>query len=91
MSDLSVTLEAPLDGFVEEQVRSGAYPDAAAVVRDALGRLREAAAEEAAKEARFRGLIQEALDSVERGEVIRVEDLRAFFDALEAEVEAAAR
>ena len=76
MGDVSVTLEAPLDRFVEEQVRSGAYPDAAAVVRAGLDRLREVAEVEDAREARLTALLQEGLDDLDAGRFERVDDVR---------------
>lgn len=83
MSDLSLVLDAPLDRFVKEQVRSGAYPDAAAVVRAGLDRLREEAeAVEAAKEARFRALLQVGLDDLEAGRFERVDDVGAWLKTL---------
>lgn len=88
MTALKVTLPEPLDQFVEDQVRSGAYPDAEAVVRAGVALLRDDAEAEAAKEVRFQRLIQEGLDELDRGEGIEVTDLEAFFDEIMAEVEA---
>lgn len=44
----SFTLGADLDGFVREQVDSGAYASASEVIRDALTRLAEERRKEAA-------------------------------------------
>lgn len=52
-------------------------------------RLGTSAAEQARKEERFRQLVQEGIDDIEAGRVIEVTDLDAFFDALEAEIDAA--
>ncbi len=48
----SFTLGEELDGFVREQVDSGAYASASAVVRDALTRLAEEQRKEASVLAR---------------------------------------
>ncbi len=88
MSDVSVTLDAPLDRFVEEQVRSGAYPDAAAVLRAGLSRLRDDAEREGAKEARYRSLLQEGIDELDRGEGIDVADTGAWLRSLRADTAA---
>ncbi len=87
MTALKVTLDAPLDRFVEDQVASGAYPDAAAVVRAGLAALQS----EAARVARFKALVQEGLDDISAGRVEVVEDIGAWFDQIEAELDEAAR
>lgn len=88
MSDLSLVLEDPLDSFVEEQVRSGAYPDAAAVIRAGLDRLRVEAETEVAREARFRLLLQEGIDELDRGEGIEVEDMGVWLRSLRSDATA---
>jgi putative addiction module CopG family antidote len=85
MTALKVTLDAPLDRFVEDQVASGAYPDAAAVVRAGLAALQS----EAARVARFKALVQEGLDDISAGRVEVVEDIGAWFDQIEAELDEA--
>ena len=76
MRDISLVLDDPLGRFVEDQVRSGAYPDAAAVVRAGLDRLRaDAEADEAAKEARYEALLQEGLDDLDAGRFETINDV----------------
>ena len=82
MSKLEITLDEPAQSFVAEQVGSGAYADADAVVRAALAMLRADAEEEARKEARFNALVQEGLDELDRGEGIEVEDVGAWLATL---------
>ncbi|MDO8296771.1 MAG: type II toxin-antitoxin system ParD family antitoxin [Caulobacter sp.] len=71
MTALKVTLDAPLDRFVEDQIASGAYPDAGAVVRAGLDRLRE----DDARQTRFKALVQEGLDDLDAGRFETVEDI----------------
>lgn len=82
MTALKVNLDGPQELFVDEQVKSGAYPDADAVIRAGLESLKNERDAEAAKEARFATLIQEGLDQIERGEVVRVDDIRAWLNTL---------
>lgn len=82
MTALKVNLEAPQELFVDEQVRSGAYPDADAVIRAALDRLKADAEAEARKEARFAALMRSSIDQVTRGDVERVDDTRAWLNGL---------
>ncbi len=82
MTALKVTLDAPLGRFVEDQVASGAYPDANAVVRAGLDRLRDDQRAEAAKIERFKGLVQEGLDDIEAGRFETVDDVGAWLDGL---------
>lgn len=56
-SKVSVELPDPLGRFVDAQVQSGRFSDAAAYLQHLVRREREA------ELARFRGLIQEGLDS----------------------------
>lgn len=79
MTALKVTLPAAQKAFIDEQVRLGAFPDASSVVDASLTLLRE---DEAAKTARFRALIQEALDELDRGEGIEVDDIDAWMNTL---------
>jgi antitoxin ParD1/3/4 len=89
MATRNVSLTGMLDKYVEESVSSGAFQNASEVVRDAL-RLHKARAEdEARKEERFRRLVQEGIDDVEAGRYEVVTDLSAWFDELEAEIDAA--
>ena len=91
MANAALNLPPALDAFVEDQVRSGAYPDREAVITDAVERLRERAAadqDDDAKLARLNAKLQKAVDSLDRGEGIEITDLTAHFDEIEAEVEA---
>jgi antitoxin ParD1/3/4 len=89
MATRNVNLTVMLDEYVEDRVRSGSFQNASEVVRDAL-RLHKARTDaEARKEARFRRLVQEGIDDIEAGRYEDVIDLGAWFDALEAEVDAA--
>lgn len=88
MTKRAVALSPARDRFIDEQVAAGSYPDADAVVAAALDRLADDAEIEAEKEARFQRLIQEGIDDLDAGRYETVTDLKAFFDELEAEVEA---
>lgn len=87
MTTHSVVLPEPLKAFVEAEVASGAYPDVDAVLAAAVDLLRRQQRREAAKVERFKALIQEGLDDLEAGRVEIVEDLGAWFDQIEAELE----
>lgn len=80
MTALKVTLVEPLDQFVQDQVASGAYPDADAVVSAGL-RLLESNTETMQ---RFLAKVKTGVDQLDGGEGIEVTDLDAYFDALEA-------
>lgn len=84
MTALKVTLVEPLDQFVQDQVASGAYPDADAVVSAGLRLLETDAGDEAEKMRRFLSKVRSGLDQLDRGEGIEVTDLQTYFDALEA-------
>lgn len=84
MTALKVTLVEPLDRFVQDQVASGAYPDADAVVSAGLRLLETDAGDEAEKMRRFLSKVRSGLDQLDRGEGIEVTDLQTYFDALEA-------
>ncbi len=76
--------------FVDDQVASGAYPDAAAVIEEALERLANAQ-DDAAREARFDRLLQEGLDDLDAGRYETVTDTKAWLDGLAREVKAEPR
>lgn len=80
MTALKVTLVEPLDQFVQDQVASGAYPDADAVVSAGL-RLLESDTETMQ---RFLAKVKTGVDQLDGGEGIEVTDLDVYFDALEA-------
>ncbi len=84
MTALKVTLVEPLDQFVQDQVASGAYPDADAVVSAGLRLLEIDTNDEAGKMTRFLSKVQAGLNQLDGGEGIEVTDLNAYFDALEA-------
>jgi antitoxin ParD1/3/4 len=85
MTTRNVSLTTTLEHYVADRVRSGEFQNASEVVRDAL-RLHKARTEEdAIKLERLNRLIQEGIDAVEAGDYEEVEDLGAWFDALEAE------
>lgn len=79
MGAIKITLAEPLDAFVAEQVRLGAYPDAEAVVRAGLDLLR---GEDAARTARYHRLLQEGLDDLDAGRFEEVHDVDAWLKAL---------
>jgi len=89
MATRNVNLTGMLDAYVEERVRSGSFQNASEVVRDALRLHKARADEEARKEERFTRLVQEGIDDFEAGKYEVVTDLDAWFDDLEAEIDAA--
>ena len=91
MTTRSVILPEPLEAFVEAEVASGTYPDADAVLAAAIELLQREQRREAAKVERFKALIQEGLDDLEAGRVEIVEDLGAWFDQIETELDEASR
>jgi putative addiction module CopG family antidote len=91
MTKRSVILPEPLDAFVEAEVASGAYPDVDAVLAAAVALLQRQQRREAATVERFKALIQDGLDDLEAGRVEIVEDLGAWFDQIEAELDEASR
>jgi len=88
MSTRNVSLTDPQDQFVEEQVRSGDYPNAEAVVRAGVDLLKTRSDRRVRKLERLRASIQAGLDELDRGGGEVVKDLDAWFDQVEAEVEA---
>ena len=88
MTTRSVILPEPLEAFVEAEVASGAYADA--VLAAAVDLLQREQRRGAAKVER-QALIQEGLDDLEAGRVQIVEDLGAWFDQIEAELDEASR
>ena len=92
MAQPALQLPPTLDAFVDEQVRSGAYPDRDAVIADAVDLLREHTATDEVgddvKLAQLNAKLQESIDSLDRGEGIRVTDLKAHFDGIMERVKA---
>ena len=80
MSAAALTLTEPLNTFVEDQVKSGLYPDRDAVIVVALERLREQTLDDDARMAALDASLQASLDSVRRGEGVEVTDVDAYFD-----------
>ena len=78
MPGLKITVAKPLESFVEEQVRSGAYPDAESVVQAALIQFRDG---DAARTARYHALLQEGLDDFAAGRFEAVEDVDAWMNS----------
>jgi Arc/MetJ-type ribon-helix-helix transcriptional regulator len=87
MSTLKVTLPPALDRFVRDQVAACEYPDAETLVHEAILRLMPRDHADAFRVERFNALVQEGLVSLDRGEGIVVDDVEAFFDEIQAEIE----
>ncbi|HEY5072528.1 MAG TPA: type II toxin-antitoxin system ParD family antitoxin [Caulobacteraceae bacterium] len=87
MATRNVSLTAPLDRFVEDLVTSGEFQNASEVVREGLRLLKRRTEVDAAKLERLKGLIQEGVVELDRGEGEVVEDLGAWFDGIEAELD----
>jgi len=87
---LTVSLPDPLNAFVHQQVESGAYANAEEVVQASLRRFQRQYEEDAHKLTQLRSAIQVGLDQLDRGEGIKVADVRAFLDEIEAEIDAEA-
>ncbi len=84
---ISVSLPPDIEQFVHQAVAEGRYPNEQEVVTDAIRFLRDSKM----RHQRLRGEIEEALAEVDRGGGIEIdsdESLAAFFDELEAEVQA---
>lgn len=88
MSTLLVTVNEEQERFLSEQVRSGAFPDADAVVRAALDQSRRRSEQRAARAVALRQAARVALDEIERGEGVEVTDLDAYFAETWREAEA---
>ncbi len=82
MTTRNVSLPDTLDGFVEQQVASGAFPDASEVVSAGLRLLQHRADRKAARLERLRAAIQVGLDDLERGDFIEVQDVGVWLDSL---------
>lgn len=92
MAQSALKLPPSLDAFVDEQVRSGAYPDRDSVIVEAVDMLRvQIAADQISdkeKLARLNAKLQEAIDSLDRGEGIRITDRKAYIDDVMERVKA---
>lgn len=88
MTTRNVSLTDMLNAYVDDRVQSGAFQNASEVVRDAL-RLHKARTDDQARRLeRFNRLVQEGIDDFEGGRYEEVTDLDAWFDDLEAEIDA---
>lgn len=88
MATRNVNLTEMLDRFVEGQVASGEFQNASEVVRAGLRLLKAEQDDRRARIERLRAAIQVGLDQIERGDVIQIDDLEAYFDQVDARVEA---
>jgi hypothetical protein len=88
MAALKLTLPPALDRFVRDQIAASEYPDAETLIHEAILRLMPRAEADAFRIARLNALLQPAIDSLDRGEGIVVDDIKAWLDGIEAEVEA---
>lgn len=82
---MEVWLGPELEAWIEEQVRLGRYPTAGEVIRDALWRLRSEEIPEEEAKAVFNKEIDEAIESLDRGEWVDPEDVRAELERMSAE------
>jgi antitoxin ParD1/3/4 len=89
MSTRNVSLTSMLDDYVEERVQSGAFQNASEVVRDALRMHKARSDRETRKLERFLALVKEGEDDIAAGRFEDIDDLGAWFDALETEIDAA--
>ena len=88
MTTRNVSLTDMLNVYVDERVQSGAFQNASEVVRDALRLHKARTDDEAHRLERFNRLVQEGVDDFEAGRYEEVTDLDAWFDDLEAEIDA---
>lgn len=88
MATRHINLTPALDRFVAVQVESGQYADENEVVRAGLKLLEAYESHRASKLAALNAAIEEALQSMARGEGVEVDDIDAYFDHLMQEVEA---
>ena len=85
MTTRNVNLTTALDQFVEDQIRSGAFQNASEVVRAGLRALKAEEAHRAARIAALNAAIREGVDS---GPPVEIDDIDAFFDQMNDEIEA---
>jgi antitoxin ParD1/3/4 len=88
MATRNINLTDALDRFVAELVQSGSYQNASEVVRAGLRLLKAEEETRARKLAALNAAIQEGLDDVAAGRVIEIDDIGAWLDEIDAEVEA---
>ncbi len=87
MATRNVSLTDTLDRYVEDRVQSGEFQNASEVVRAGLRLLKAQEEADRLKLERLKAAIQVGLDELDRGEGELVEDLEAWFDGVEAEVD----
>jgi antitoxin ParD1/3/4 len=77
---MNVSLTAELEKFVDEKVATGRYSSASEVVREALRLLEEHDQDRARKIAEFNEEIGRRLASLDRGEHVAPEEVRAHLE-----------
>ncbi|MDZ4363678.1 type II toxin-antitoxin system ParD family antitoxin [Brevundimonas sp.] len=78
MASVMISLSPPLDAFVDDKVRSGAFRDRSDVVERALGLMRDG-------EARLKALgdcVDEGLDELDAGLGIEIADAKSWLNDL---------
>ena len=88
MATRNINLTDALDRFVAEKVESGSYQNASEVIRAGLRLLQAEEAARAEKLAALKAAIQVGLDDLDAGRYVEIEDDEAYFDQLEAEIDA---
>jgi len=84
---MNIYLGKHFDAMIRAKVATGRYANASEVVREALRRMEV----HDDKLERLRAKIDEGLASIERGDVIEITDLDAYFEDLNRRVTEAAR
>jgi antitoxin ParD1/3/4 len=84
MATRNISLTAEQDAFIEKIVKAGEYQNASEAVRDALRMLQQRRREDELKLKALRAHIKAALDDVERGDFVEVDDteLESFIEGL---------
>ncbi|MET0181273.1 MAG: type II toxin-antitoxin system ParD family antitoxin [Caulobacterales bacterium] len=85
MATRNINLTDALDAFVAEEIASGRYQNASEVIRAGLRSLKNEEALRVAKIEALREAIQQGVDS---GPPIPIENVSAWLDEIDAEVEA---
>jgi len=80
---MSIELAPEIQALVDDQVASGAYASPAAFISAAVSLLAQREQRRRLQTEKLRGLLQEAVDEVERGEV---SDIDEAFDRVEGEL-----
>jgi antitoxin ParD1/3/4 len=88
MATRNINLTPALDAFVAELVASGQFQNASEVVRAGLRALKAEQDERARKLDALNAAIQEGWGAYDRREGVVVEDISAWLDEIDAEVEA---